>query len=531
MNAETRLQDQRQSTQQSADRHWPELVLLIGISLYLYLNLFTFSNIPYYLEGDQTWFRANALRMLHGERIYLDFFQFTPPGADIFYLVLLKLFGLHIWIMNAAVLLLGVALCCLCFSLAKLFIERKFALLATAFFLILCYAGLLDATHHWFSLLAVLCAVRILMPTTTSARIASAGAFLGLASFFTQTTGAVCGIAFLLFLIWEGWNAGRPWRRILGNDLTLIATFALTLGILGAYFVAESGGKQIWYFLITYPQHFVAYGDHRVFPRLHRGPTWRSLLDPAEYLFLYTLPMAIYPAVLWLCWRQRHKPGTPSADFHRWGGELAIPEREQLVLVSLAGLALFLQVITVVNRIRIYSISMFSIILLFWMVARTRRLRMYAMIAGWIIVAGLAIQQTRARRHQYPRIAALPVGKAALTEERYQQVYWLLQHTRPGDIFYQTAWPGFYFSLDLRSPVFVDVLETNEITRPEWVALTIQQVEDKQVKYILNSPWLYVQLNPSRPWEDHLEPFRAYLRTHYTRIHVFSNKDEIWQRN
>jgi hypothetical protein len=84
--------------------------------------------------------------------------------------------------------------------------------------------------------------------------------------------------------------------------------------------------------------------------------------------------------------------------------------------------------------------------------------------------------------------------------------------------------------LDLRSPAFVDGLATNEVTRPEWVDLTIRQLEDKQVKYVLCSPWLYSQLDPSRPWEDHLGPFRAYLRSHYTRVQVFSDHDEIWER-
>ena len=503
--------------QESARQRWPQLLLLIGAALYLWLNLFASLHIPFLLEGDQTWFRANALRMLHGEKIYHDFFQFTPPGTDVFHLTLLKFFGLHMWVMNVAVLLVGVALCWLCFSIAKLMMEQKLAVLATALFLVLVYTRLLDATHHWFSLLAVLCAVRILMPGNTPARIVAAGALLGLASFFTQTTGASCAVALLLFLIWEGRSTGKLWRRIVGSQLVLVLAFAATISMLCAYFIAESGWKPICYMLITYPQHFVAYGDHRFFPRISQLPNLRGLPDLVAYLFLYALMLVIYPAVLWHCWHRRNN--------------LAIRERAQLVLVSLVGLAVVLEMITRVNRVRIFSVSMPALILLFWVIAHARKRQAFLVTAGWIIVACFAVQQTALRYRQYQEIANLPSGKAALTAERYEHFSWLMEHTKPGDLFFQSSWPNVYFPLDLRSPAFVDGLTTNEVTRPEWVDLTIRQVEDKQVKYILCSPWLYRQFDPRHPWEDHLEPFRTYLRSHYTRVHVFSDQDEIWERN
>jgi hypothetical protein len=61
----------------SQKRDWTEPLLLTIAPLYLYLNLFTFTNIPFYLEGDQNFFCMYALRMLRGERAYRDFFQFT----------------------------------------------------------------------------------------------------------------------------------------------------------------------------------------------------------------------------------------------------------------------------------------------------------------------------------------------------------------------------------------------------------------------------------------------------------------------
>jgi 4-amino-4-deoxy-L-arabinose transferase-like glycosyltransferase len=505
-----------QIKKRESGRRAVQLLLMLAATLYLYVNLFTLPGTAFYLEGDQTWFRANALRMLHGERIYQDFFQFTPPGTDLFYLVLLKLFGFHTWVMNAAVLLVGVALCCICFSVAKLLVKRRLALLAAALFLVLIYSRFLDATHHFFSLLAVMCAVRIVMPCVSVARIAFAGALLGIASFFTQTTGVVGAIALLLFFLWEGRSTGKSWRIIFNYQLTLIMAFGLTLSVLGAYFLIQDGWRQLWYFLGVYSNQFVAYGDHRFLPRIPRLVVGRSLLDLAEYLLVYALLLVIYPTVLWHCFRKRR-----TSTFR----EIAQP-----VLLSLVGLSLLLEMITRVNRIRLYSISMTAIILLIWALARVGRLRGYVATAGWVIVACLAIQQTRSTYCHNSQIAELPSGKTALPVERYEQFSWLMQHTKPGDYFFQSSWPNVYFPLDLRSPVFVDGLGTNEVTRPEWVGLTVQQLEEKQVKYILCSPWLYKQFDPSRPWEDHLGPFRDYLRSHYTRVRVFSDQDEIWER-
>jgi hypothetical protein len=128
-----------------------------GYSGHLYLNLFQLPNLPIWLSGDQTFFWMNGQRMLHGERPYLDFFQFTPPGADIFYFALFKAFGPRIWPLKFAVLVL----------------------LSTLLFLTLFYTRLLNATHHYSSVLAFMGATAILIREPSPRRLAIAGALLG----------------------------------------------------------------------------------------------------------------------------------------------------------------------------------------------------------------------------------------------------------------------------------------------------------------------------------------------------------------
>ncbi len=76
---------------------WPLVLLLLGAATYLYFNLFSPFRTPILLGGDQVYFWTYAERMLDGERIYRDFFQFTPPGTDLVYLGLFKLFGPSVW--------------------------------------------------------------------------------------------------------------------------------------------------------------------------------------------------------------------------------------------------------------------------------------------------------------------------------------------------------------------------------------------------------------------------------------------------
>src|SRR5215471_21684531 len=128
------------------------VLLAAAIGVHLYFDLFLFPATPILLRDDQVYFWMNAQRMLHGERVYQDFFQFTPPGTDLVYFAIFKIFGPHIWVTNAVVLALGIAVSLLCFRIARQIMERPLALLATLLFATLIYGRLLNATHHWFSI-------------------------------------------------------------------------------------------------------------------------------------------------------------------------------------------------------------------------------------------------------------------------------------------------------------------------------------------------------------------------------------------
>jgi len=55
----------------------------------------------------------------------------------------------------------------------------------------------MDATHHWFSTIALLAAMLVLLDGTSLPRVIVAGGLCGVAGYFTQTKGAavVAGLA------------------------------------------------------------------------------------------------------------------------------------------------------------------------------------------------------------------------------------------------------------------------------------------------------------------------------------------------
>ena len=100
-------------------RRWGDLCILLGGDFYLLINLIAFPGVPIPLGGDQVFFWMGAQRVLLGDRIHRDFFQFTAPGTDLIYLGTFHLFGPRIWVPNLVVFALGVLLCWICLRIAS----------------------------------------------------------------------------------------------------------------------------------------------------------------------------------------------------------------------------------------------------------------------------------------------------------------------------------------------------------------------------------------------------------------------------
>src|SRR5580698_2860664 len=132
--------------------------------LYLYTNLFGVSSIPIFAYGDESFFWEYASRMLSGQVFLRDFHQFTPPGVDLFYLWVFRLFGESVRSTSWATPFLGLALTIVCYLVARQMMKWQMATVAALACLVLLYGDTFDATHHWFSSFFALVAILVLCP-------------------------------------------------------------------------------------------------------------------------------------------------------------------------------------------------------------------------------------------------------------------------------------------------------------------------------------------------------------------------------
>jgi len=501
------------------EKRWFTLVLLLaGAAAYLYLNLFILPGTPALLSGDQIFFWMNGQRMLHGELPYLDFFQFTPPGTDLVYFAVFKTLGPRIWVVDTVVLLLGVALCWVCFEIAVKLMHGSLAVLATLLFLTLIYSRLLNATHHWFSVLAIMTAVVVLMRGTDAHRLGWAGALLGLASFFTQTHAVVALFAILLFLK----NSSVPsrsgqsfWRM----ERTLLAGFFIALLSLNAYFIARVGVGRLVYCQVYYVLRVMVHRPETALLGMPEPQAWRTVpgislvYEYGQYAFVYAMLPVTYALALARSWRRR--------------GSTTL-EQSEVALLAITGSFLLFELIFSLNWLRLYAVSMPGVVLLVWLLGQNFKRRRYVLAAVWIGVACLAGQRVwSTQRHDYVR-AQLPGGQCATSVAQYERLTWIMQHTHPGDFLFDADSPGVYIPLGLRNPVFLDTAAT--MLNPEWAKRAVQQLDAKQVRYVLWTKRFNYPVDPRRPGTEHIAPLRSYLHANYQLVHVFPDGEEAWER-
>ena len=245
----------------------------------------------------------------------------------------------------------------------------------------------------------------------------------------------------------------------------------------------------------------------------HSGIHPRLLLG----LFVY-FSLAIYLPILWCCWRKRN-----------------VVDRSQnvrVVFLALLGFFLMLEVITRANTIRIFAVASPAVLLLGWLITRLKNdsWQRFVSIGAVIAVSCLAAIQIHGRQHGQYTVVELPSGTMALPARQYEEYSWIMHHTSPGDYFFESNWLDMYFPLALRDPIFAEGLMPKERPRPEMVTLTVTQVEEKQVRYVLWAPQWSGSIEDPSPPLDCLTPLRTYLKTHYVRAFIFSNHDEVWER-
>jgi hypothetical protein len=482
--------------------------IFLGCAAYLYLNLFVTPRVPYLLGSDQTFFWTYGERFFHGQVIYRDFYQYTAPGTDVVFAAGFWLFGMRLWVLSTIILCLGVFLACLCFSLARQFLTSAQAAMATALFTVVIYGKELNATHHWFSVLFLLLAVRVAMPRISARRIAISAVFLSLATLFNQVHGVVALLAFIVFLLLRGLREKLEPAETLCLITVLVLSYTAALLCFGAYFIKTAGLERIWYCVATSAARYSA--SYRSGRALRAMMTVKLLRYPAMYLLFF----AVYAATAWKCWRARHESS------FRWN---------EVSLLCASGFMLLLEVTICINGLRIAFVSMPAVILAVLLVKERFPLCKWLPVAS-ILLAIVAAHQIVEKHRIFRARVTLPAGKAAVAPESVELLQWVTAHTHPGDDFLSASWPGLYVPLQLNNPLYMPTISPYDGFTARDIEPSIQQIQASQVQYVLWNHALAKQCYYIVCDGDDLSPIQDYLSSSYRIVHAFSNGDVIWQK-
>src|SRR4051794_1385373 len=160
-------------------------IFLVIAFAFLYFHLFLWPVTPIYYEMDHVALLNDAKRMVHGEAIYRDFFEFVFPGVHLLYAALMEVFGPRYWIANFYILVHGLVSTALCVALGRKIIgSNLYSFIPAGIYLFLGFRWFgIDGEHRMFSPIFACLAVLILLERRSTWRLAEAGFFCALSSY------------------------------------------------------------------------------------------------------------------------------------------------------------------------------------------------------------------------------------------------------------------------------------------------------------------------------------------------------------
>jgi hypothetical protein len=492
---------------------WPALFLL-SISLsFLYLALFVLPHTPRLTRGDQYINFDNARRMVQGQSLYRTIFQYTLPGTEWLYYILIRLFGSNLAVLQATQVVTGALTVWLGLGLAAPVLRGWKALLPPLLFLAFALRFTLDATHHKFSVLLIYAATAVLIRKRDRPRLAVAGLLCGMAASFTQTR-ALMLAAFALFVLWEGLTERRDTRRLLADQLCLIAPFVVVLGLVCGYMIAEVGLARFIYLVIKFPLEYYRKDPEAntwaCFLRDYPSPSVTPTGFAAWIGIKLLVPFVYVPAAVHL-WRRAA------------AGKTA--DRRALVLLIMVGVSLYATIAYAPLATRLYEIALPAFIVLVWWVD-TSPARPLNVVALGLAAAMLVAVPIRTQTKSYCYVTT-PAGVIADIYPESCQVYgWLAGHVHPGDYFFSPYDPTINVLLDTRDPVPVPYIINDGYLRKRQVTRALERLELHQPHLIAG----YMEPEDYDDSGDRLYPFGEFLRKYYRLRKTFPNNFQVWER-
>lgn len=506
------------------DTRWATPGFLAFAFLYLFLTLFLVTGTPIFFENDHFLQMYDSVRMLEGERIYKDFFQFTFPGTEVWYLILFSVFGQKLWLLNATILLLGFSLAWTILAMSRRLMTGAFVYVAPTLFLFFGFRWFgMDGGHRLFSCLFASLAILILLKEISLPRLAAAGGLAAMSAFFTQTRGLAvfAGIGIFLLFYYITAKSGERVKGFLGSSLIIGLAFSLSLAALLGYFLASVGISEFLQSTIFFGQ---SYASDPVNNSNLYFLFWRQLFSGSfdlislpVALFYYLLVPVVYliPPVYYLLKRP--------AERQVWS---------KVMLLCFAGFMMFLAT-TGLNAVRLYHVAIPGLVLIayWWSTLDLKNV----FLAGTAAAALFAIALCGwGQIKNYPARLDMPTGTAVFQSEIAAEKYaWVNENTEPDDVVFESYRTIVNFPLKVRNPASVPMLRNTNYTSPTEIARLIEELKQNPPKYILwNAAWS--EKPTPRAADDHLQPMFEYLTANYRLAKkmtpIYEVEIEAWER-
>jgi hypothetical protein len=517
------MQRGEQSPFRLGSRERLALAILLAL-LYLYLLLFVPLRTPIDVGlGDDRLFLEEARRILDGQIIYRDFFEFYFPGVDLFYALLFRIFGVRAWIPNLCLLALGMGLVWTGIVLSRKLVSGPSAILPGLLFLWISYRLYLDAVPHWYAILLIMIATAVLIEARSPMRLMLAGALTGLAACFAQHHGAFAAAGLAAFVLWEGRRDDDGWRQISRRELCLLVPFGSIVGLCVVYAVRQAGFNLFVSSTILFPLKYWSFLDVNRWSENTVTEIGSELLHhhlpQLRLMLLVILVPGIYLVAIAGYLRLATTTTSLNLDWRR------------IILLSTVGLAMFASIVNAAVFWRMAAVSLPAMVIAVWMVERGAGAK--GMVALWAITLAFMIRDVRRAQTSWTTILDTPAGRVALVPDDPTSLYqWLALNTHPGEYVFEAAEWDIYFWFGLQNPTKLHRLYANGFTRPEQVADAIEDLEARKPRLIVASDDLDTATYPGAT--DHLGPARIYFHSHYRKLQTFvdnsTGRISVWER-
>lgn len=477
-----------------------------------YLQQFFLPSVPLTPWGDQVMWLGNGERILDGRMPYRDYFQFTTPGCDAFYALLIRIWGSRAWIPNLTMAVIAALATLLIVLIARRLLPGFAALAPALLFIGFALPSSLYATHHWFTTLGVLGAVFGLLEEVTLGRAAVAGVLCGVAGFFTQTKAAIIGLAIVAFFFSRA-RTPELRKKAWANSGIFFASAAVVFAAENAFFIRAAGLVKFIFWTILFPLRYFSAGKPFNTIRTYGSGLGRNMgvLHTAGFLFVHALIPLVYIVFFIQFFRRRIKS----------------EKSDGLFLVALVGTVLFIAIAPAPSPLRIFTISPFALILFAGVAGKSKLMNCVVKLSAATAFLVAILIPIRFQTHWHAFLDT-PSGRIAFIDrDRLEEFQWAKKETHPGEMFFGNA--PVCFALGLRNPTPLDYTTTDDFTRPALVAQLVQELEVHRVGLMLLLPGEYLSQGNDKVG-DHTTPFREYLFKNYELGKRFATGDEAWTR-